>query len=264
MVASTPNIFSYTTPSIQLEGVYTYAVELALYESVQDCTVVCYDADINYALNNAQQQTVQVITYNHTINFLTPYDVVATWALQANTVLNEGIFNLSDVHTLTDTLNHNAILQIWQQQKQALQQAYEGALLEAFITSFEKRIANKELLLQYVQKDVFRHHFFYPLYNQHFMHYKKQTNENIHFFDITYEKVMFLMEIQQEAELDENNLWHITKKITDNYNETALIPINAYECTYSFNANNSIQQIHGLFENFETKCTFIIKQKTKA
>lgn len=239
----------------------SYKVEIAIEESIYDVTRITYDANVE-VLNvfPSGEYLAEVIMTRFRVNGFEPDLMMEQLAYKCRQPLEKVEFIVAANGEITDINNHSEILEKWKSVKERLELEYTGVNFEKYLNLTDRALQDKATILTALKKDTFIHQYFYPLYNEAYFNYKKNTVEEVKFFNINYEINMELV-VQENVSLNGNIT--VVKQIDAKKYDFSKMPIDAYTTEYLLNEKMEISNITGRFENYGRKYSFRIIEKYK-
>lgn len=201
---------------------------------------------------------VSVVLWNYLINNEKPDLVMEQLAEKCRRPLEKLVLVVNSQWEVIGLHNHEAILELWTDVRQRLEEEYTGEIFEKYIQRHEEALLNRDVLLAKLKKDLFITQFFCGMYNRAFHDFSFVSQENIRALNIDY---IVDMEYKIKDRRDSENLF-VEKEIDRQQYAARQMPIDNYNTAYELKDDFSVKDISGSFENYGRRLAFNINEDT--
>lgn len=238
-----------------------YKVEVVFEETIYDRTRIVYEVSVeNLEVDSSGSFLCYVTMKNFLINNKEPDLIMEQIAYKCRKPFETLVLIVAKNGEIIGLNNHPDILERWSVLKERLLIEYSGKEFEKYIELMQNAIENQDVFLSKLKQDIFISQFFYPIYEEVFVDFKKKNIEKIKFFNINYQ-INMLLEIENGGELNDDQNLILRKTIDKKVYQFSEMPISSFDTEYVFDKKMEIIKIKGKFDNHNRKCIFNILEK---
>jgi len=243
--------------------IMNYGVEIVIEVSEDEVFTINYEVAVCWELKNRLgEYLISVRFKNFLINQNKPELLMEILAERCRQPINDIKFLTSNEGKIIDILNHEAIIEKWQDVKEVLRKEYSGSIFERYLALQENIITNKVFLLEKLKKDVFLSQFFSGIYNKNFKDYFFKDIESPDFMDISYEIPVNIEMLNQGIYSQKKELF-LRKSIDEEAYNFNQMPIKNYKTFYTLDGNHFIKNVMGKFEALNQSISFSVNLKER-